>query len=102
MNEICQTDFERTDARMATTKEYIESTNIAVPGTPAWINMFIAGVAVDQAVDFSGKIENPVNLTCVAWSSSVGNTGLSVLTDGVIATFACDQPLLVACSARGQ
>ena len=30
MNEICQIDFGRTDARMATTKEYIESTGLVL------------------------------------------------------------------------
>ncbi len=110
MNEICQTDFERTDARMATTKEYIESTNTAVPPMIAWINPVMIGEGPDAGtvLEFSGLILASATVNCNgAWREETGPgqqgpSGMSVELNGSIFVRRCYLTHLVACSARGQ
>lgn len=104
MNEICQTDFERTDARMATTKEYIESTNTAVPLMIAWINpVIIGGPDTGTVLEFSGRILLGKDVNCNgAWRDEPTGTGMVVDVNGGITNDSCAQSHLVACSARGQ
>ena len=111
MNEICQTDFERTDARMATTKEYIESTNTAVPPMIAWINPVIIGEGPDAGtvLEFSGQLAPANDMNCKgAWREAIGPglpgqaRGMSVELNGSIFHRQCYFIHLVACSATGQ
>ena len=108
MNETCQTDFDRLDARIATTKEYIESTNtdfppVAGPFGAAWIHpIFIAVLADGRRMEFTGVITS-ISLDCNLWTDGTfGPIGLSVNTSGGIENEFCNETLRVACSARGQ
>ena len=90
------------DARMSTTKEFVESPNIDVP-TPvnAWIYPTFIGYDGTTALDFSGIKGPPDELTCGAWTSDVG--GLIVNNIGGFRRVGtCTTPRQVTCCVPTQ
>ncbi len=94
------------DARMCTTEEFFRSPNIEVP-TPvinAWIRPIFVGYASANgltALDVSGRVGNPLSLTCSAWTDDAG-VGLVVADNGGFRTLTCGVARQVTCCAPAQ
>ena len=98
MNQVCQNDFSRSDARMSTTKEYILGTITTFPSEHAWIHPFF----FDAGADFSGIRDGAQSLTCGIGWGSVNTSGLAVTASGGIQQLQCGEVLAVSCSATVQ
>lgn len=102
-NAACQGTF-GTDARMATTEEFLTAPVTTTPADDAWIRVTIIDSKVQFGealflVDISGYPNKARRMTC-AWWSYQGNLlgGLMINKDGVVTIGLCDVQRPVACS----
>ena len=102
-NAACQGDF-GSNARLATTEEFLTAPVAAPPTEDAWIRvtLFNTHIQFGEAlflIDISGYPNEARRMSCVGWSSRGHNiSGLMINNDGVLTIGACDVQRPVACS----
>ena len=105
MNDACQAespDGFGPDAKMATSQEFLDSPNAAIPedADGAWIRPTVVAANADGVVDVSGTLGSG-SLSCAGWNGS--GAGLHVSVTGGISGRSCLVVLAqVACSAPAQ
>lgn len=108
MNGACQDVAEFGDsARIATTKEYLESPNAAPPSSFAWIRpipqVLGDGLSLSYIDSVMGlSLTSWPNLHCSWWTQSISsNSGYAINPAGGAVLATCNFPRPVACSAPG-
>lgn len=102
LTAACQAQFPGT--RMCTSEEVMNSRTVpgGLTGT-AWVRpkvLAMAGTSSTQAVDASGVVQIPDNMSCGAWAFTNNWYGLTVSATGSFSVLVCSEPRAVACCGR--